>query len=174
MTSTNKKIRNATVCKGSGITFKSQLEKTIYNTLVEQGFNPEYEPRRIVLFNFEHCTVPFYDKETDNQYKKRIEEGGRPPKLLTLKSGNILPITYTPDFYLNYNNINVWIEAKGIENNIYYLKKKLFRQYLEKQTKQGINSIFFEVYSKKQMLQAIEIFKDYAEECNKRADKGGQ
>ena len=38
----NKKVTNATICESSGITFKSQLEKTIYNTLVEQGFIPKY------------------------------------------------------------------------------------------------------------------------------------
>ena len=168
----NRKIRNATICKGSSITFKSQLEKTIYNTLVEQGFIPKYEPKRIVLLNFESYTVPFYDKETDTQYKKRIDEGGKPPKLLNLKSNTILPITYTPDFYIRHNNIDVWIEVKGIENDVYYLKKKLFRRYLEEQSKQGVKSIFFEIYSKKQLLQAIEIFKQYAEECNTRTDKG--
>ena len=169
----NKKIRNATACKSSSITFKSQLEKIIYNTLIEQGFTPKYEPKRIVLLNFEPCTVPFYDKETDTQYKKRLEEGGKSPKLLNLKSNVLLPITYTPDFYIQYNNIDVWIEAKGMENDVYYLKKKLFRRYLENQSKQGIKSIFFEIYSKKQLLQAIEIFKQYAEKCNTRIDKGG-
>ena len=169
----NKKIRNATICKGSSITFKSQLEKTIYNTLIEQGFIPKYEPKRIVLLNFEPCTVPFYDKETDAQYKKRIEEGGKPPRLLNLKGNILLPITYTPDFYIRHNNIDVWIEAKGMENDVYYLKKKLFMRYLEKKKKKGVKSIFFEIYSKKQLLQAIEIFKQYAEEYNTRVNKGG-
>ena len=169
----NKKIRNATICKGSSITFKSQLEKTIYNTLIEQGFIPKYEPKRIVLLNFEPCTVPFYDKETDAQYKKRIEEGGKPPRLLNLKGNILLPITYTPDFYIRHNNIEVWIEAKGMENDVYYLKKKLFRRYLEEQSKKGVKSIFSEIYSKKQLLQAIEIFKQYAEEYNTRVNKGG-
>ena len=57
--------------------------------------------------------------------------------------------------------------------DVYYLKKKLFRRYLENQSKQGIKSIFFEIYSKKQLLQAIEIFKHYAERCNTRIDKCG-
>ena len=39
----NKKIRNATVVKSNKITFKSMLEKMCYNTLLEQGFNPQYE-----------------------------------------------------------------------------------------------------------------------------------
>ena len=45
-------------------------------------------------------------------------------------------------------------------------------KYLEEQSKQGVKSIFFEIYSKKQLLQAIEIFKQYAEEYNTRTDKG--
>ena len=45
MPKSNKKIRNATECKSGSLTFKSQLEKMVYNTLVEQGFNPQYEPR---------------------------------------------------------------------------------------------------------------------------------
>lgn len=159
---TNKKIRNATICKDSSITFKSQLEKMIYNTLLENDIKAQYEPQRIILLKFDICTVPFYDKETDTQYKKRLENGGKPPKLLSLKTGNILPITYTPDFYFKYNDIDIWIEGKGMENDVYYLKKKLFRRYLEEQSKKGIKSMFFEIYSKKQLLQAIEIIKNYA------------
>ena len=34
----------------------------------------------------------------------------------------------------------------------------------------GKKSIYFEVYTKKQLLQAIEIIKDYATECNSQTD----
>ena len=40
----NKKIRNATVCKGSSITFKSQLEKKKNRTLIEQTFKRYFSP----------------------------------------------------------------------------------------------------------------------------------
>lgn len=159
----NKKIRNATICKSGSIVFKSQLEKMAYNTLVEYGFTPQYEPRRLVLVEGFKPTIPFYDKETPTQYNKRIENGADIIcKLLTLQSNKILPITYTPDIYINHNDIDVWIEVKGIENDCYYLKKKLFRKYLEDlYNTTGKKSIFFEVYSKKQLLQAIEIIKQY-------------
>lgn len=162
----NKKIRNATITKQGNITFKSNLEKIIYNTLVEQGFtNVLYEPKKITLVDFKDSITPFYDKETNVQHAKRVEELGKPsPKLLIKKRNGILPITYTPDFYIRYKNVDVWIEAKGMENDCYYLKKKLFRKYLDEHTDWTVNkSIFFEVYSKKQLLQAIEIFKNYAE-----------
>ena len=165
MISINKKIRNATVVKSNKITFKSMLEKMCYNTLLEQGFNPQYEPFKIQLVDFTDSKVPFYDKETDKQQeKRRLLLGKNSPKLLVLKSDKMQPITYTPDFYLKYKNLDVWIEMKGKENDCFYLKKKLFRKYLDNiLTTTGQKSIYFEVYSKKQLLQAIEIFKEYAE-----------
>ena len=68
---------------------------------------------------------------------------------------------------VEYKNLNVYIEAKGIENDVFYIKKKLFIKYLDDLfIKTGEYSIYFEVYTKKQLLQAIEIIKDYAERCN--------
>lgn len=161
----NKKIRNATIVKDKKITFKSMLEKMCYNTLLEQGFKPQYEPYKLKLVTFNDSLTPFYDKETNIKHKKRVELLGKPsPKLLELKSNKILPITYTPDFYIKYKDIDIWIEAKGVENDCFYLKKKLFRKYLDDlYSSTGQKSIYFEIYSKKQLLQAIEIFKDYAE-----------
>ena len=51
MANVNKKIRNATVVKSNKITFKSILEKMCYNTLLGQGFNPQYEPKQITLWD---------------------------------------------------------------------------------------------------------------------------
>lgn len=155
----NKKIRNATVCHISGITFKSQLEKMAYNCLLEHGFNPKYEPKTFTLIESFDSITPFYDKETDTQFKKRKEAGDNSPRMLVKKSNkNIQGIRYTPDFYVKYNNLDVFIEMKGIENDVHYIKKKLFRRYLDHQPGK---SIYFEIYSKKQLLQAIEIIKDY-------------
>ena len=163
MPKNNKKIRNATECKSGNLTFKSQLEKSIYKTLLEQGFNPQYEPKTHELWSGFIPITPFYDKESDAQQTKRINNGGiTKSKILTLKTGKIVGIRYTPDFYFKYGNLDVYIEAKGIENDVFYLKKKLFRKYLDDifiRTKQ--HSIYFEIYTKKQLLQAIEIIKEY-------------
>lgn len=163
MPKNNKKIRNATECKSGNLTFKSQLEKSIYKTLLEQGFNPQYEPKTHELWSGFIPITPFYDKESDAQQTKRINNGGTTKsKILTLKTGKIVGIRYTPDFYFKYGNLDVYIEAKGIENDVFYLKKKLFRKYLDDifiRTKQ--HSIYFEIYTKKQLLQAIEIIKEY-------------
>ena len=163
MPKSSKKIRNATECKSGNLTFKSQLEKSVYNTLVEQGFNPQYESRTYELWGGFTPLTPFYDKETDTQQAKRVEGGDTVKnRMLVLKTGKIVGIRYTPDFYFRYGKLDVYIEAKGIENDVFYIKKKLFIKYLDDwfiKTKQ--HSIYFEIYTKKQLLQAIEIIKEY-------------
>mgnify|MGYP003448776064 CR=1 FL=1 len=84
----NKKIRNATICKSGSIVFKSQLEKMAYNTLLEYGFTPQYEPRRLVLVEGFKPTIPFYDKETPTQpseNNKKEEQGMYIDKILLLQ-----------------------------------------------------------------------------------------
>ena len=169
----NKKIRNATKSNLGNLTFKSQLEKSIYNTLLQQGFTPQYEPITFTLWDGFSPITPYYDKESDKQMIKRISEGVNtcPSKILIHKVGKVVGIRYTPDFYFNYNGLDVYIDAKGIENDIFYIKKKMFIKYLDDiLVNTGRRSIYFEVYTKKQLLQAIEIIKDYATECNSQTD----
>lgn len=173
----NKKIRNATQSSLGKLTFKSQLEKSIYNTLLQQGFTPQYEPVTFTLWDGFTPITPYYDKETDKQKIKRLSDGINtcPSKILIQKMGKVIGIRYTPDFYFNYNGLDVYIEAKGIENDIFYIKKKMFIKYLDDiLVNTGRKSIYFEVYTKKQLLQAIEIIKDYATRCNQRIDTAGQ
>lgn len=169
----NKKIRNATQSSLGKLTFKSQLEKSIYNTLLQQGFTPQYEPITFTLWDGFTPITPYYDKETDKQKIKRLSDGINtcPSKILIQKVGKVVGIRYTPDFYFNYNGLDVYIEAKGIENDVFYIKKKMFIKYLDDiLVNTGRRSIYFEVYTKKQLLQAIEIIKDYATECNSQTD----
>ena len=162
----NKKIRNATQSSSKGITFKSQLEKSIYNTLLQQGFEPQYEPTTFTLWEGFEPITPYYDMETDKQKAKRLLEAVNncPSKILIQKTGKIVGIRYTPDFYFKYNDLNVYIEAKGIENDVFYIKKKMFIKHLDNlYLEKGERSIYFEVYTKKQLLQAIEIIKSYGQ-----------
>lgn len=163
----NKKIRNATQSTSEGITFKSKLERSVYNTLLEQGFEPKYEPITFVIWEGFHPEIPYYDRETDKQKIKRLSEGvdTRASKILIQKTGKIVGIRYTPDFYFKYNDLNVYIEAKGMENDVFYIKKKMFIKYLnDRYLEKGEKSIYFEVYTRKQLLQAIEIIKNYEQE----------
>ena len=96
----NKKIRNATQSSLGKLTFKSQLEKSIYNTLLQQGFTPQYEPITFTLWDGFTPITPYYDKETDKQKIQRISEGVHPcsSKIINQKVKKIEGIKYTPEF----------------------------------------------------------------------------
>jgi hypothetical protein len=161
----NKKIRNATATKVKGIAFKSQAEKMIYRALQDNGITPEYEKCTFTLWDGFTPITPFYDQETDEQRNKRIAaepNTSKASKILIPKTAKVVGIRYTPDFYFKKGDVDIWIEVKGIENDVFYIKKKLFRKYLDdKFNKEGKRSMFFEIYTKKQLLQALTIIDEY-------------
>ena len=144
----NKKIKNASPLVFEGISFKSKLEKTIYQILREQGFPVEYEPRKFTLWQGIKPSVPFYDKD-------------KATRMLKLNSKKLVDITYTPDFVFSHKGYLVIIEAKGLENDVFPIKKKMFRKWLQLHQP---NSIFFEIYTKRQLFQAINIIKALTDE----------
>ena len=163
--SKNKKIRNATQAKTHGITFKSRVEKMVYTTLIENGITPDYERYTITLWDGFTPITPFYDQESDTQQERRTEAAGserRLPKILVLKTSPVVAIRYTPDFHFVINNVDIWIEVKGIENDVFYIKKKMFRKYLDNVfASTGKRAMFFEIYTKRQLLQALQIINEY-------------
>lgn len=162
--SSNKKIVNATRNTYNGICFKSLLEKVVYSTLSQLGYNPQYEPQTFTLFEGFVPITPFYDKMSDSKAKKALLKY----KMLELKSGKIIGIKYTPDFYFRYKDIDIYIEAKGMENDVFYIKKKLFIKFLDERfTHTGQKSMYFEIYNKRQLLQALEIIKDYGKDSSR-------
>ena len=67
-----------------------------------------YEPKKFIIFPSFVPITPFYDKETDAQQKKRVESLGKQSgKELRLCNGLIQPITYTPDIYVKYNDLEI-------------------------------------------------------------------
>lgn len=145
----NKKIKNAQRLIYNNIQFKSQLEVMIYKTLLQEGFDVKYEPVTFTLWQGFHPEIPYYVKN------KKTRE-------LALDNKKLIDIKYTPDFIFYYNGIRVVIEAKGFQNDVFYIKKKLFRAYLEEDFSNiKIQSLYFEIYTKKELMQAIEIIKDY-------------
>lgn len=141
MENRNKKIKNATKVSLGGIEFKSALEALIYRTLNENGIIPSYEAMTFEFVPRLRPTIPFFN---------------RVGKIFGLEMKPIQPITYTPDFTFEYNGILIVIEAKGFENDLFYIKKNLFRRHLE-DLKQP--SMYFEIRSKKELLEAIKIIK---------------
>ena len=140
----NKKIINASPLEYDGISFKSKLEKMAYQTLKEQGFPVLYEPRKFIIWEGFRPNVPFYNKDAST-------------RMLKMDRKKVIDISYTPDLMFEYNNHLIIIEMKGFENNTYPLKKKIFRKWLESNYP---NSIYFEIFTKKQLLQAIDIIKN--------------
>lgn len=140
----NKKIRNARESTFNGITFKSKLEESFYKTLVAAGLEPDYEPIKFVLVEGFKPTVPFYNRNKS--------------KVFRMDMTKVRDITYTPDFTILYNDTLFIIEAKGIENDTFPLKKKLFRRLLESME---MPCVYFEVHTKKELLEVIKIIKSY-------------
>lgn len=137
----NKKIKNATKTTSDGISFRSSLESLIYRTLLENGITPEYESRTFEFVPRLRPSVPFFN---------------RVGKVFGLEMKPLQPITYTPDFTFDYNGMLIVVEAKGFENDVYPVKKNLFRRYLEDLAQPAM---FFEVRTKKELLEAIKIIK---------------
>jgi len=139
----NKKVRNATPLTYDNISFRSKLEVTTYKTLKEAGFSPMYEPQTYILqegFN------------TANLYYRKTPKS----KIMKL-SNSFLPITYTPDIEVKYKEYVAIFEVKGFADAKFPLKKKMFFKYLK--DKNLTSYIYFEVHSKANVLQAIDILK---------------
>lgn len=140
----NKKIRNARETVFNGITFRSKLEESFYKTLLQAGFEVDYEQVKFIIVEGFIPTIPFYNRSKSRIFRKDMTK--------------VRPVTYTPDFTFSYKDTLFIIEAKGIENDVFPLKRKLFRKYLETLS---IPCMYFEVHTKKELLQVIDIIKDY-------------
>lgn len=144
---TNHKVKNATPLEYNNIQFKSRLEVMIYKTLLQEGFNVKYEPTKYIIWEGFKPNVSFYNKD-------------KKTRMLKLDNKRLIDITYTPDFVFEYKDTTIVIEAKGFENDTFPIKKKLFRKWLENQNSQGNKYIFFEIFTKRQLMQAIDIIKN--------------
>lgn len=140
----NHRVQNATPSDYDGIHFRSKLEVMVYKTLKEQGLSPSYEDTKFVILEGFRPTVPFYTKD-------------KTTRMLKENSKKLIDSTYTPDFIVRFNGYTVIIESKGILQDSYMIKRKLFRKYLEEHQEEKY--LYFEIYTKRQLLQAIDIIK---------------
>lgn len=133
-----------------GIQFDSKQEVSVYKHLKEEGFEVLREPVKYIIWEGYRPTVPFY-----NRSKKT--------RMLDLEMSKLRDITYTPDFQFSYAGYTVIIEVKGKENDVFPIKKKLFRKMLESYKK----VLYFELGTIRQLKQAIEIIKQLKDETTK-------
>lgn len=134
----NRKIKNATPKTVDGIEMKSKAEVMTYETLKAYGFNPKYEEKTFVLEEGFRPTVRFYDLDKTRHLKLNMDK--------------VRDITYTPDFVFMCNDIEVIVEVKGFQNDVYPVKKKLFRKHLETL---DYPVIYVEIHSKRQLKEFI-------------------
>lgn len=141
----NKRIKGATPLVVNNIKFKSKIEASVYKHLLQSGFNPVYEGMKFILWEGFKPTVPFYTKKGKDNI---------------LNNKKTIDITYTPDFTFMYKNILVIIEVKGLQNDVFPYKFKMFRKVLEEKPYKN-NTLLFEIFSIKQLKECIDIIKSY-------------
>lgn len=147
----NNKVKNAQIIEYKDITFKSKLDLMAYKLLEEKGFNPQYEQNTFIIWQGFKPVVPFFTK---NKAKQIINNNKK-----------LINITYTPDIYFEYQGYKVIIEMKGFTNDVYPIKVKLFRKYIE-QLQDSNKYLLFELYTKQQLLTAIQIIEEYGKTRN--------
>lgn len=136
--SLNKKVRGATEIVTDGIKFKSKLEAFCYKTLKANNIPFEYEKVKFILFTgYSPSFNCFFPNKLGN---------------MTLDTTKVRDITYTPDF----TGDNWILETKGRANDVYPVKLKIFRKFMEGNKKY---IAFLEPHNQKQVLQSIEIIK---------------
>ena len=147
----NNKVKNAQRIVYNEITFKSKLDLMAYKLLEEKGFNPQYEQNTFIIWQGFKPVVPFFTK---NKARQVINNNKK-----------LINITYTPDIYFEYRGYKVIIEMKGFTNDVYPIKVKLFRKYIE-QLQDSNKYLLFELYTKQQLLTAIQIIEEYGKTRN--------
>ena len=142
--SNNRKIKNATITVMYGKEFKSKLEARVYQYLKERGYNPFYEYK------------PFSLVKGLKPNKCIFYSSANKKKVFKQETTALRDITYTPDFTLFEFDYPVYVEVKGITNDVYPVKRKMFRILLESfDTK----CYFFEVRTLKDVNKMLEILK---------------
>lgn len=148
----NKKIKGAKEVIFDNIKFKSRLEMTCYKKFKEAGLDFSYEPEKVILWEgFKPSSILIYSpkKEGRGSYRGNLE----------LQEKKLLNVTYTPDFVVTKDKCKIYLDVKGMPNDTYPIKKKLFLKVLEERN-DGYNYLFIEPHNIRQINQAIEIIKN--------------
>lgn len=150
----NKKIKNATPITYNGIDFKSTLEKRLYIHMLKLGITPLYELNKYVMSEKVVPKVPFFNRTKRKTFHRIMSP--------------IREITYTPDFEFQYGKVWCIIEAKGMENDVFPVKRNLFRKMLETWDNPVM---YFEIRTIRELNQAFEYIKEYNETLSKNEQK---
>lgn len=133
----------------NGIVFKSKKEKECYMLLEKSGLDFYYETEKILLWKGKKPDIPVYSPK-----KKKSQEN-----TLTLYSGKLSDITYTPDFTVIRKGYKIYFDYKGFPNDVYPYKRKMFIRQLSERN-DGIKYMFIEPHTISQMRYAIQLIKE--------------
>lgn len=147
----NKKVLNTQRFTIDDINMRSGLEVSFYKKLKKTDLKFFYEPDKFTLINGSKIVGVTI-------LAPRHLGRGRYGKILEKQTRALLKITYTPDFYIIKGKYHIYIDIKGMPNDVYPIKKKLFILYLmrEKQLNSNNEYIFIEPHSLRQMDEAID------------------
>lgn len=149
--SKNKKILGASKHIYNNIEFKSKLEVDCYKLLIGSNLPFSYEGEKITILEGFKPTITIYAPT-------KIQKGMYSKDLLQVTS-KVRDITFLPDFLIIKDNYRIYFDVKGMPNDTYPIKKKLFLKELERRN-DGFKYMFFEPHSIYQMKQAIKIIQD--------------
>ena len=125
------------------ILFRSVLEMKVYKALKDAGYDPEYEPEKIVLMEKFKAEKPWYCE-------------GKKQETVDGKSLTVRAKTYLPDFKIKIDDKIIYIEAKGFPNERYPLERKMFLRWAQDQKEE---IIFSEIRSIRGLNKFIEELK---------------
>lgn len=152
----NKKILGTKKVTYKDIKFKSKLESTCYKKLEEAAINTDYsfdfyyEPEKIILWEgFKPSNIKIYAPNSSKYHVGNMSE----------QTKKTLNITYTPDFLVIKGDYRIYFDVKGMPNDTYPIKKKMFLKVLEQDTS-NLKYIFMEPHNVKQINQSIDIIKN--------------
>lgn len=151
----NRKIKGTQAVTYDDIPFKSQLERSCYRKIKELGLDATYEAEKIILWEglkLDKVSLHAPKKIKTGKYEKDLHKQTR----------TLMKITYTPDFIIMKGKHKVYIDVKGMENDVYPMKKKMFLKVLEERVDDFIYH-FFEPHSVRQMVQTINTISTYEE-----------
>ena len=136
-----------------GIAFKSLLEVSCYQKLKQAGFNPVYEKESFTLLQGEklNSKVQYF-----TQRKTKVKGERRNITTYGEDTRKLRNITYVPDFYFTHKGYEIYFDTKGMENDVYPIKKKLFLTLLGKIANcTNKKYLFFEPHSVRQIKESI-------------------
>lgn len=139
------RVKNATPIEIDGIQFKSKLEFYCYQQLKASGIPFTYEEERFILID------PF--TFTNDSFELGKTKGER---VFKKANSNIRAITYLPDFVGEYKNQPFIIETKGLIQDSFVLRYKLFKRHLQAN---GLNYDLYMPRNRKQIDETINLIK---------------